>query len=154
MPPKVLITQRMIAYNSIGEECLGAEVGTDGGCIIAQLSIYAPQGVPGHGGAVALPIPIIIVGGMADEGVGGERYVALIVGLRAQYGIECPLLITERGERDAVEREAHNLGRGIELRLQLLQLAHVPMPATPHAEGGKQEGVYHGAELHNVHYFC
>ncbi|MBR3985401.1 MAG: hypothetical protein IKJ92_10710 [Bacteroidaceae bacterium] len=116
--------------------------------IIPKLSIHATQGVPGHGGAVALPIPIIIVGGVADEGIGGERYVALVVGLRAQDGIECPLLIAERGEGDAVEREAHDIGRGIELRLQPLELAHVPVPATPHAEGGKKEGVYHCAELH------
>ena len=78
---------------------------------------------------------------MADEGVGGERYVALVVGLRAQYGIECPLLIAERGEGDAVEREAHGLGRGIELCLQSLQLAHTAAVATPHAEGGEKEGV-------------
>ena len=83
---------------------------------------------------------------MADESVGGERYVALIVGLRAQDGIERPLLIAERGERNAVEREAHNLGRGIELRLQALQLAHVAMPATPHAEGGEKEQIYYGAK--------
>ena len=108
MPPKILIAQRMIAYSSVGEERLGTEVGTDGGSIIAQLSIYAPQGVPGHGGAVALPIPIIIVGGIADEGVGGEGYVALVVGLRAQDGIEGTGLATERGEGNAVEREAHD----------------------------------------------
>ena len=29
----------------------------------------------------------------------------------------------------------------------------MPVPATPHAEGGEKKGVYHGAELHNVHYF-
>ncbi|MBR4042306.1 MAG: hypothetical protein IKJ09_08380 [Bacteroidaceae bacterium] len=116
--------------------------------IIPKLSIHAPQGVPGHGGAVAFPIPIIVVCGVADEGIGGERYVALVVGLRAQYGIECPLLIAERGEGDAVEREAHDLGRGIELRLQPLELAHVAMPATPHAEGGKKEGMEYGAQLH------
>ena len=76
---------------------------------------------------------------MADEGVGGERYVALVVGLRAQDGIECPLLIAERGEGDAVEREAHDRGRSIELRLQPLKLAHVAMPATPDKESGEKE---------------
>lgn len=42
---------------------------------------------------------------------------------------------------DAVEREAHGLGRGVELRLQPLELAHVAVPATPHAEGGEEKGV-------------
>ena len=42
---------------------------------------------------------------------------------------------------NAVEREAHNLGRGIELRLQPLQLAHVAVPATPHAEGSEKEQI-------------
>ena len=130
------------------------QVGLHGWRIVLQLSIHAPQGVPGHSSAVALPIPIIIVGGVADESVGSERYVALVVGLGAQDGIECPLLIAERGEGDAVEREVHDLGRGIELRLQPLELAHVPVPATPHAEGGEKQAIYHGAELHNVHYFC
>ena len=83
---------------------------------------------------------------MTNQSVSGKRKIALIVGLRAQYGIECPLLIAERGERDAVEREAHGLGRGIELRLQALQLAHVAMPATPHAEGGEKEQIYYGAK--------
>ena len=76
---------------------------------------------------------------MADEGIGSERYVALIVGLGAQYGIECPLFVAERGEGDAVEREAHDRGRGIELRLQPLELAHVAMPATPDKESGEKE---------------
>ena len=134
-----MIANSIIPHRSIREECLSTEVGTDGCSIIAQLSIHAPQGVPGHGGAVALPIPIIIVGGVADEGVGSERYVALVVGLRAQYGIECPLLIAERGEGDAVEREAHGIGRGVELRLQALELAHVAMPATPDKESGEKE---------------
>ena len=107
----------MIAYSSIREECLGAEVGTDGCSIITLLSIHATQRVPCHGGAVAFPILIVMVGGVADDGVGGERYVALVVGLRAQDGIERTGLATERGEGDAVECEAHKLGRIVELGL-------------------------------------
>ncbi|MBQ3239021.1 MAG: hypothetical protein IJA98_08150 [Bacteroidaceae bacterium] len=117
--------------------------------IIPKLSIHATQGVPGHGGAVVLPGPIIIGGGIANEGVGGERYVTLIVGLRAQDGIECPLLIAERGEGDTVEREAHDLGRGVELRLQPLELVHVSVPATPHAEDSEKEGMEYGANIAN-----
>ena len=75
------------------------------------------------------------------QSVCSERDIALVVGLRAQDGIERSLLIAERGEGNAVEREAHNIGRGIELRLQPLQLAHVTMPATTHAEGGNEERV-------------
>lgn len=36
----------------------------------------------------------------------------------------------------------------IDASLQVLQLIHGKVPATPHAEGGKKEGVYHCAELH------
>ena len=85
---------------------------------------------------------------MTYQSVGGKRNIALIVGLGAQYGIECPLFIAERGEGDAVEREAHGIGRGVELRLQPLELAHVTMPTTPHAKGSEQQAIYHGAELH------
>ncbi|MBQ7967665.1 MAG: hypothetical protein IJ290_07115 [Bacteroidaceae bacterium] len=85
---------------------------------------------------------------MTYQSVGSKRNIALIVGLSAQYGIECPLFVAERGEGDAVEREAYDLGRGIELRLQLLELAHVAMPATPHAEDSEKEGMEYGAQLH------
>lgn len=43
--------------------------------------------------------------------------------------------------RDAVEREAHNIGRSIKLCLQPLKLAHMAMPATPYAEGGEEQQV-------------
>jgi hypothetical protein len=46
------------------------------------------------------------------------------------------------------------MGHTVELSLQPLKLAHAAMPATPHAKGGEQQAIYHGAELHNVHYFC
>ena len=55
-----------------------------------QFGIHATKGAPSHSGTVAFPIPIIIAGGVADEGVRGERHIALVVGLRAQDGIECP----------------------------------------------------------------
>ena len=84
---------------------------------------------------------MVIVYYLMHQSVCSERDIALVVGLRAQDGIERSLLIAERGEGDAVEREAHDLGRGIELRLQLLQLAHMAMPTTPHAEGGNEEEI-------------
>ena len=97
---------------------------------------------------------MVIVYYLMHQSVCSERDIALVVGLRAQDGIERSRFAIELTKGDAVEREAHNIGRGIELCLQPLQLAHVPMPATPHAEGGEQQAIYHSAELHNVHYFC
>ena len=90
MPTIILIAELVIQYRSVGEEALRLQVGLHSRSVVLHVAIDTAQGVPCHGGAVVLPVRIIIVGGVADEGVGGEGYVALVVGLRAQDGIECP----------------------------------------------------------------
>ena len=150
MPTIILIAELVIQYRSVGEEALRLQVGLHSRSVVLHVAIYASQGVPSHGSAVALPVRIIIVGGVADAGVGGEGYVALVVGLRAQDGIEGTSLATERGEGDAIETLPHEMGHTVELRLQRLQLAHAAATATPHAEGGKQQAIYHGAQFHTA----
>jgi hypothetical protein len=52
------------------------------------------------------------------------------------------------------EHSEYGVGHIVQTRLQLLKLAHTEVAATPHAEGGEQQAIYHSAEFHNVYYFC
>jgi hypothetical protein len=136
----ILLAQGILTHRSVGEERQCLHIGTHGVGIALQLGVGAAQIVVSHSNAVVRLVVAIVGGSSEDERVGGQRHIALVVGLRGEQGIEGPGLATQCGVVDAIEHIPSLLGVGINHLGYLLQAVELPIAAaTPEKEQASQK---------------